>query len=183
MFPFGKIHQRTRSLFAAMISVALLVLPLACASVSKQRSLSEVKAEVEATWILEEWHMKGEVVLPPKVEGRFIVRDNSIVLILLNRAGESPWSYYGYGKYILDASTFSIGFDETSFFKESTSGITVSRELLWDGKMESFVIDTENNQLHMLCADIGYELIVDGNTLIIKRKGKIAITYRRAGSK
>ena len=183
LFPSIRAHQRATSLFSAIILVVLLILPLACASVGQKRNLKKVKSEVEATWILEEWHMKGEVVLPPKVEGRFIVRDNSIVLILLNRAGESPWSYYGYGKYILDASTFSIGFDETSFFKKSTSGITVSRELLWDGKMESFVIDTENNQLHMLCADIGYELIVDGNTLIIKRKGKIAITYRRAGSK
>jgi len=37
--------------------------------------------------------------------------------------------------------------------------------------------------LHMLCADIDYELIVDGNTLIFKQGGKIARTYRRAGAK
>jgi hypothetical protein len=165
-----------------MISVALLLMPLACASTGQQRSLSEVKEEVEATWILEEWHMKGEVVRPPKVEGRFVIRDNSVVLILLNRAGESPWSYYGHGNYILDASTFTMGFEETSFFKEAPSGITVSRELLWDGKMQSFVISKENSQLHMRCDDIDFDLIVDRDTLTLKQGGKLTRTYRRAGT-
>ena len=87
------------------------------------------------------------------------------------------------GKYTLDASTFSLGFDEVAMFTESISGTTVSRKLTWDGKWNSFTISTENNQLHMLCADIDYELIVDGNTLIFKQGGKIARTYRRAGAK
>jgi len=164
-----------------MILVAVLMLPLACASIGQKGKLNEVKSKVEATWILEEWHMKGEVVGPPKVGSRFVVRDNAIVLIMLNRAGEPPWSYYGYGKYTLDASTFSMGFDETSFVKESSSGVTVSHKLLWDGKMMPFVIRTENNQLHMRCDDIDYDIIVDGNTLILKIGGKIVRTYRRAG--
>jgi hypothetical protein len=183
LFPSAKTHQRATGLVSAMILVAVLVLPLACASIGKQRSLTKVKGEVEATWILEEWYMKGEAVTPPKVEGRFIIHDNAFVLILLNRAGELPWSYYGYGKYTLDAATFSMKFDEVEFFKESTSGITVSRKLLWDGKMKPFTISTENNQLHMLSADIGFELIVDGDTLTLKQGGKIARTYRRAGAK
>jgi hypothetical protein len=181
MFSPVRTHQGAKSLSLATILVVLLMMPLACASTGQQRRLYEVKSEVEATWILAEWNMKGEAVRPPKVEGRFVIRDNAIVLILLNRAGESPWSYYGYGKYTLDASTFSMGFDETSFFKESSSGITVSRKLLWDGKMKPFVIRTENDQLHMRCDDIDYDLIVDGNTLILKQGGKITRTYRRAG--
>ncbi|UCF00662.1 MAG: hypothetical protein JSV14_09585 [Deltaproteobacteria bacterium] len=178
-----KARQRVTNLFSVMILIAVLVLPLACASISKERSLTEVKGEVEATWILEEWYMKGEAVSPPKVEGHFIIHDNAFVLILLNRAGELPWSYYGYGKYTIDASTFSMKFDEVEFFKESTSGITVSRKLLWDGKMKSFAIRTENNQLHMRSDDIDFDLIVDGDTLTLKQGGKITRTYRRAGAK
>ena len=98
--------------FLAIILVGLLVLPLSCASFGKKRKLNEVKAKVEATWILEEWHMKGEVVRPPKVDGRFVIHDNVFEVMLLNRAGEEPWSYYGFGKNTLDASAFSMGFEE-----------------------------------------------------------------------
>ena len=91
-----KTHQGSTSLFSALILVALLILPLACASIGQKGKLNEVKSKVEATWILEDWHMKGEVVSPPKVAGRFVIHDNTIVLILLNRAGEPPWSYYCY---------------------------------------------------------------------------------------
>jgi hypothetical protein len=105
------------------------------------------------------------------------------VLILLNRAGALPWSYYGYGKYTLDASTFSMKFDEVEFFKESTSGITASRKLLWDGKIKYFAIRTENSKLHMRNDDIDFDLIVDGDTLTLKRGGKITRVYRRVGVK
>jgi hypothetical protein len=178
-----KAHKRAASHLSTMILIALLMLPLACASVGQKRNLKKVKPEVEGTWILEEWHMKGEAVSPPKVDGRFIIHDNAIVLILINRAGEGVWSYYGYGKYTLDASTFSMGFDEVAMFTESTSGTTVSRKLTWDGQIKSFEINMENNQLHLRCADIGYHLIVEGDTLIFKRKGEIARIYRRAGAK
>ncbi len=182
-FPSVRSHQRATSLFSAMILVALLMLPLACASVGQKRSLKKVKAEFEATWILDEWYMKGEAVRPPKVEGRFIIRDNAIAMILLNKVGEPPWSYYGLGKYTLDASTFSMKFDEVEFFKGSTSGITASRKLLWDGKIKYFAIRTENSKLHMRSDDIDLDLIVDGDTLTLKRDGKITRVYRRAGVK
>jgi hypothetical protein len=182
MFPAVRPHQRATSLFSALILVALLILPLACDSTGQKQRLNEVKSKVEATWILEEWHMKGEVVRPPKVEGRFIMHENAIVVILLNRAGEGASSYYTYGKYTLDASTFSMQFDETSFFKESTSGITVSRKLTFDGKMKSFAISKENNKLQMR-ADDGTEVTVDGDTLIYGSKGKVSRIWRRAAAK
>ena len=174
-------RQRARSLFSAILLFALLILPLACASISQKRRLNEVKSNVEATWILEEWHMKGEVVRPPKVDGRFIMHDNVCVVILLNRADKEPWSYYTYGNYTLDASTFAMQFDETSFFKESTSGITVSRKLTFDGKIKSFAISKENNKWQMQ-ADDGTEVIVEGDTLIYGSKGKITRIWRRAGA-
>ena len=182
MFRSVKAHQRAASRLSTMILITLLMLPLACASTGQKRRLNEVKSKVEAVWILEEWHMKGEVVRPPKVDGRFIVHDNTCVTILLNRAVEEPWSYYTYGNYTWDASTFSMQFVETSFFKESTSGITVSRKLTFDGKMKSFAISTENNKLQMR-ADDGTEIIVDGDTLIYGSKGKITRIWRRAGAK
>jgi hypothetical protein len=173
-------HQHVTNLLSAMILVALLMMPLSCAKISKQPSLKEVKAKIEGTWILEEWHIKGQVVSPPKVEARFILHDNALELLMLNRAGEKPWYWYGYGKYTLDASTFSMGFDEAAFFIESTSGITVSHKLPWEG-MKSFGIGKENNRLHMGPSDDNYEIIADGNTLIYKKDGKILRTYRRAG--
>ena len=177
-----KTNQSASRHFLAIIFFIFLVLPLAYASLGQKRKLNEVKAKVEGTWILEEWYMKGEAVDPPKVEGRLIFNDNAFALILLNRAGEFPSSYYGYGKYTLDPSTFSMKFDGVEFFRESTSGITVSRDLLWEGKMKYFAIRPENNKLHMRCDDIDFDLIVDGDTLTLKQGGKIARTYRRAGA-
>ncbi len=183
MFPLVRASQRSASLFSGILLVALFILPMACASISQQRRLNEVKAKVEATWILEEWYMKGEAVSPPKVDGRFIIHDNAIVVFLINRAGEGVWSYYGYGKYTLDASTFSMGFDDVAMFTESTSGTTVSRKLTWDGEMKSFTISNDNSKLNMRCDDIDFDLIVDGNTLILKQGGKVARIYRRSGVK
>ncbi|NOQ42889.1 MAG: hypothetical protein GQ560_00340, partial [Dehalococcoidia bacterium] len=80
-----KAHKRAASHLSTMILLTLLMLPLACASIGQKGKLNEVKSKVEATWILEEWHMKGEAVSPPKVDGRFIIHDNAIVLILINR--------------------------------------------------------------------------------------------------
>ena len=92
VFPSVRAYLRTTDYLLTMTLIALLMLPLACASIGQKGKLNEVKSKVEATWILEEWHMKGEVVGPPKVASRFVIRDNAIVLIMLNRAGEPPWS-------------------------------------------------------------------------------------------
>jgi hypothetical protein len=182
MFPSVRPHQRTTSFLSALVLVVLLVLPLACASTGQKRRLNEVKSKVESVWILEEWHMKGEIVRPPKVDGRFIVHDNTCVNILLNRAVAEPWSYYTYGNYTWDDSTFAMQFIETSFFKESASGITSSHKLTFDGKRKSFAISTKNNKVEMR-ADDGTEIIVDGDTLIYGSKGKITRVWRRAGAK
>ena len=158
------------------------MLPLACATTAQQRSLKKIKAEFEATWILEEWHLKGQALRPPKVEGRFVASDNAFVLILLNRSGESPLSYYGYGRYTLDASKLSMEFEKVEMFKGSASGFTVSHKHPWDG-MKSFTIGIDNNKLQMFPADGYPEITVDGNSMFITRKGEIVRTYRRAGTK
>ena len=49
MFSSIRTHHGAKSLFLAMILVALLMMPLACASTGQQRRLNEVKSEVEAT--------------------------------------------------------------------------------------------------------------------------------------
>jgi hypothetical protein len=72
-------------------------------------------------------------------------------------------------------------FVETSFFKESASGITSSHKLTFDGKLKSFAISTENNKVE-LRADDGTEIIVDGDTLIYGSKGKITRIWRRAAA-
>ena len=116
------------------------------------------------------------------MEGRFVASDNAFVLILLNRAGESPLSYYGYGKYILDVSNLSMEFEEVEMFKGSTSGFTVSHKHPWEGT-KSFAIGTDSGKLQMFPADGYPEITVDGNTMRITRKGKVVRTYRRAGTK
>ena len=55
-------HQSASHHLLAIILFGLLMLSLSCASFGQKRKLNEVKSKVEATWILEEWHMKGEVV-------------------------------------------------------------------------------------------------------------------------
>ncbi len=77
---------------------------------------AEVRAAVEGTWQLEEWHVGGQVLTPPMVDGRWSNHDGA-VLFMLHRTDTSE-STMGYGIYQLDDKTWSYRY----FRMQSTAG-------------------------------------------------------------
>jgi len=65
---------------------------------------ADLRAAVEGTWQLEEWHVDGQVLRPPQADGRWSNRDG-VVLFMLHRA-DSAQSNMGYGIYTMTADTW-----------------------------------------------------------------------------
>jgi len=65
---------------------------------------ADLRAAVEGTWQLEEWHVDGQVLRPPQADGRWSNRDG-VVLFMLHRA-DSAQSNVGYGIYTMTADTW-----------------------------------------------------------------------------
>ncbi len=68
------------------------------------RAPADVRAALEGTWQLEEWHVGGQVLKPPVVDGRWSNRDGA-VLFMLHRTDTSE-SSMGYGMYAMDDKTW-----------------------------------------------------------------------------
>ena len=175
-------RKRVNSYFSTIMVMALIAMLLSCATISKQSSLDKVKTDLISSWILEEWHIKGQAMRPPNVEGRFIVHDNIWEIILFNNAGSKKISVAGYGKYNLDASSLAMGWDKYSLFIESASGTKVSNKLPWEG-MLSFPISVENNKSKLGPSETKSEIIIDGDTLTFMKEGKIVRIWSRASGK
>ena len=44
-----------------------------------QQPPREIRETIEGTWELLEWHVNGEVVRPPQMEGRWMANDGTII--------------------------------------------------------------------------------------------------------
>lgn len=66
---------------------------------------ADLRAALEGTWQLDEWHVDGKVLRPPQADGRWSNRDGT-VLFMLHRA-DSAESTMGYGVYEMTADTWS----------------------------------------------------------------------------
>lgn len=64
----------------------------------------EVRAVVEGTWELVEWHVGDRVLRPPEMEGRWMVHDG-LVMATQHRDGQDGFeSTAGYGTYTWGAN-------------------------------------------------------------------------------
>ena len=99
---------------------ALLALAMHGASLHAQTvSLRELRATVEGTWQLDEWHENGRVLRPPQVDGRWSNHDGVVLFMVHRTTSDSVFSQSGFGTYQMDARTWSYGYART----ESSSGL------------------------------------------------------------
>jgi hypothetical protein len=77
---------------------------------------ADLRAALEGTWQLEEWHTGGQVLRPPQADGRWSNRDG-VVLFVLNRTDTGD-SNMGYGIYEITADTWGYRY----LRMQSTSG-------------------------------------------------------------
>ena len=111
-----------------------------CASAASAASIAELRAAIDGVYTLEEWHIDGQVLRPPQVDGRFVLMHGTVMTVLLNDAQElNRTSNALFGTYVLDETSFSYGYDTRSGFTQTPSTTTVSRTPGFAG-MRRFVV-------------------------------------------
>ena len=60
---------------------------------------ADVRAVIEGTWELTEWHVGDVVVRPPEMEGRWTVYDGVVMAIRHRTTPDDYHSTAGYGEY------------------------------------------------------------------------------------
>jgi serine protease inhibitor ecotin len=77
---------------------------------------ADLRARLEGTWRLEEWHTNGQILRPPQADGRWSNHDG-VVMFTLNRT-DTAESMMGYGVYEMTADTWGYRY----FHMQTTSG-------------------------------------------------------------
>jgi hypothetical protein len=116
MRPVQKLGQ-----WAAVL--ALLALPAAqrADAANQQQAPADVRAMLEGTWELEEWHLDGEVLRPPEIGGRWSNHDG-VVVAIYHRSGPRGFeSFAGYGTYKMDGSTWGYRYDRVETARGSSA--------------------------------------------------------------
>lgn len=93
----------------ATLAVALLL--TATGDAGQGEAPADVRASLEGTWELEEWHHDGRVLRPPQVGGRWSNHDGIVMANFHRVSGRSFESFAGYGTYEMDATTWSYAYE------------------------------------------------------------------------
>src|SRR4051812_34686465 len=70
-------------------------------------SLAEMRAILEGTWQLVEWHVDGKILRPPEIDGRWSNHDGVAITIFYRRTGELLETSAHYGTYQMDANNWA----------------------------------------------------------------------------
>ena len=123
-------------------------------------------------------HIDAAVFRPPQVDGRLILSNGAIALILHNRIEEAnQTTNASYGRYVLNASGYSYRYEDTSVFTQTSSGVTVSHKAPWEG-MRSFSVSNKG-QTVVLRAAGGEQFSFSPEGLRYSEKGQVLRVWRR----
>ena len=99
---------RSSSFLASAAAIAVMLTVHQSGAAPQNGAPEDLRAALERTWQLDEWHVDGEVLKPPQADGRWSLHDG-VVLFVLHRADRAETST-GYGVYRLDANTWRYGY-------------------------------------------------------------------------
>lgn len=80
---------------------------------AQQLTRAEVERRITGTWELLEWHVDGQVLKPPVVNGRALFRDGQVLAIFHRDNDGTRYEWTGYGSYSLDQSRWTYGYSHT----------------------------------------------------------------------
>jgi hypothetical protein len=169
------------SLAARAIRVALAAMLVCSCAVAP---FGSAKARIEGVYSLQEWHLGGEIVRPPLVDGRFLLLDGAVITVLHNKVKEAnQTTVASYGSYLLDGTTFSYRYDDTTVLVQTDAAATVSRKVPWEG-MRSFALSSESNVVR-LRSDNGQQefLFTPDGLLTYSENGKVQRVWQRVIAK
>lgn len=83
---------------------------------------ADVRAILEGTWTLEEWHVDGTIMRPPEMTGRWMVYDG-VVMAIRHRDGPTSFeSTAAWGEYRITATEWIYGYERS----EDSTGPTAA---------------------------------------------------------
>ena len=119
--------------FAALPLIGFLVAVAAIGAVVPRAQggmpPADVRAVIEGTWELTEWHVGDVVVRPPEMEGRWMVYDGVVMAIRHRSAPGDYHSTAGYGEYRWGPDTWTYGYERQEDWRgptAETAELTVS---------------------------------------------------------
>ena len=83
---------------------------------------ADLRALLEGTWELVEWHVDGEVLRPPQAGGRWSNHDGVVVATFHRETAGGFESFVGYGTYEMDASYWSYTYERVETASGPSSG-------------------------------------------------------------
>jgi hypothetical protein len=91
----------------------------AASATAQTTAPADLRAVLEGTWELEEWHADGEIMRPPEMTGRWMVHDGVVMAIRHRDGPKSFESTAAYGEYRITATEWIYGYarseDATGF--------------------------------------------------------------------
>jgi hypothetical protein len=134
---------------------------------------------IEGIYALQQWWLDGEVHEPPQVEGRFVLREGTVLAFLHNRTPAVP-RYSGtlFGRYRLDGDTFAYGYDDALMLSHADSGIGVGEQVPWSG-MREFGVERQDAAVYIRSRTGAEEFCFSAEGFLYPENGRPLRRWRR----
>ena len=166
------LERRTPPVLAALGLAAAAALGADRAVAQDLAPPAEVRAVIEGTWELVEWHVGDLVLRPPEMEGRWMVHDG-LVMATRHRNGPNDFeSTAGYGEYRWGPMTWTYGYERSEDLRgpspdDARLTVTGSDPI----RMSTFRISREGDMLVLDGERLRWEYDVPGRTFLLKTSG------------
>lgn len=172
-------YRTTVQVAAALVAAAVLGAQPAAGQTSAPPA--DVRAVIEGTWELVEWHVGDRVLRPPDMEGRWMVHDGLVMAIRHRNGPDDFESTAGYGEYRWGPMTWTYGYERSEDLRGPSPGeadltVTGSDPI----RMRTFRIARQGDLLVLDGETLRWEYDVPGRTFVLKTSGGRTIRkYRR----
>jgi hypothetical protein len=141
---------------------------------------ADLRAALEGSWQLEEWHVDGQILKPPQADGRWSLHDG-VVMFILHRADRAE-SSAGFGVYRLDATTWSYGYTRMQRTTGALGGPVTFSVTPPAKELQSFTITRgPGGKVTLDSPSAQHEY--DGPFFTLRQKGQIVRRWRRIDTK
>lgn len=142
-------------------------------------SLQETKTLIEGAYTLQEWHAGEEIIRPPAVNGRFVLRDGVVVTVLKNWSKpDAKVTGANYGRYTLDSSGFSYSYEDAIVVTETPSEAKASHKPIFEGT-RSFTVSRDANGVRLHRTEGNIEFLFTPELLTYSENGKVLRVWKR----
>ena len=110
----------------AVAVLTALVLSTQQSGTAQGQASADMRAQLEGTWDLVEWHVDGVVLRPPQIGGHWSNHDGVVIATFHRTSGGTFQSVANYGTYWMDASTWTYQYSHS----QSASGASAEEATL-----------------------------------------------------